>query len=214
MCLIKQSFPRLVLILTSLCYVNNVFSGESICEEIKLHINPAIEQSEFNESIFGIKRKLEEIKSISDVNNVIGKASRHYSEYFNLKECFYLNKNRFLQRNSDIFKLLLIGMLNEDFKSDKFDDIKKYVLKSLRSDDGMVIDKAIFATVFLHDNMFIGALKDIVINSKSISTRKDAIDAIGSIYTEASKESLNELREQVPPDLVKEIDETLSKNYW
>ncbi|WNJ96368.1 hypothetical protein RND59_04525 [Vibrio ruber] len=200
--------------IVSIFYMVPTYASGNLCDEIKRYINPVIEQSLLSEKIFGVERRFDEINSITDIDNVIGEKSRSYKEYLKINQCIISNRNRFLDRNSDLFKLIAIGMLNDKVKNEDIDSVKNYVLESLKSRDDMIVDEAVSATIALHDDLFVNALKSIVLSSESTITKKNAIDAIGSIYSQESRRALSELRiEFKNTEIEVYIDDVIYTNY-
>ncbi|MCG7490007.1 hypothetical protein MHN79_10945 [Vibrio sp. Of14-4] len=200
-----------------LCIISNVgYCQDSVIDifrTISLEKNNIVSQSEMSEFIFGVRRDLSEVKEIDKVLNEIYLSDYNYNDIIYFKSCLNSEKNRFINRNKDIFILASIGRMEiKEMNRSEIDSILKNINNIELSEDRIKMVELVNANKIFRDNWSVEKLKKMYdyYGYDYLIIKREIMSSLHFIGSDLSLKAIDEIKSKNDNEIIKnDIDNLL-----
>jgi hypothetical protein len=206
---------KLTLVFLCIVVSNSAYSKQLNCELISEYedINVDTRQSTVSEFIFGVVRKEQEMKLITELTNEIYQGHTSFDGYLSLKDCVGNSDSHFIQRNRNAILTTLLGQLTSfsDVAPASLEMERSFAETVLKQGDNYEQSGAIGAVKRFQDDRAVDALFELIVTTERQSYVRIALSSIYSIRSNYAQQKLIKAKE-VKPEFESVIDEYI--NYW
>lgn len=206
---------KLTLVFLSIVLSNSAYSTQLNCELISEYedINVDTRQSTVSEFIFGVVRKEQEMKLITELTNEIYQGHTSFDGYLSLKDCVGNSGSHFIQRNRNVILTTLLGQVTSfsDVAPASLEIERSLAETVLRQGDNYEQTGAMGAVKRFRDDRAVDALFELIVTTERRSYVRIALSSLHSIRSDYAQQKLIKAKE-IRPEFESVIDEYL--NYW
>lgn len=206
---------KLTLVFLSIVLSNSAYSTQLNCELISEYedINVDTRQSTVSEFIFGVVRKEQEMKLITELTNEIYQGHTSFDGYLSIKDCVGISDSDFIQRNRNVILTTLLGQVTSfsDVAPASLEIERSFAETVLRQGDNYEQAGAIGAVKRFQDDRAVDALFELIVTTERRSYARIALSSLHSIRSDYAQQKLIKAKE-IRPEFESVIDEYL--NYW